>query len=240
MSINPNNLVQLFRQALSEGWGYIYGSSGETWTKAKQDAATREQTVKWGKRWIGKRVTDCSGLFVWAFKQCGGTMYHGSNTMFKSWSTASGTLSNGKRSDGQELKIASAVYKYSQADGYHHVGLYIGDGKVIEAKGTYYGVVQSKVAEWSHWSELKGVAYGSTPTPEPEPKEEEKMQGTYIVNTPNGGAVNVRTDASTSSVKQCTLPVGTKVTVVEECGDFARVQYERTGYIMKKYLQKDG
>lgn len=34
-------LMDKFRQALHEGWGYIWGQSGATWTQAKQNAATR-------------------------------------------------------------------------------------------------------------------------------------------------------------------------------------------------------
>lgn len=88
-------------------------------------------------------------------------MYHGSNTMFKKYCTSTGELLGGKRTDGKELKPGTSVYKYNKTEGYHHVGLYIGDGRVIEAKGTYYGVVESKISEWSHWGELKGVAYSA-------------------------------------------------------------------------------
>ena len=103
------------------------------------------------QKWVGKRVADCSGLFYWAFRQLGGTCYHGSNTMYKSYNVACGTLTDGQRSDGKELKPGTAVYKYNTSEGYHHVGLYVGDGKVIEAKGTAYGVVSSKVTDgWTH------------------------------------------------------------------------------------------
>ena len=62
--IPASDLIALFRRALREKWGYIWGAAGETWTAQKQAAATREQTKKWGAQWIGRRVADCSGLFV--------------------------------------------------------------------------------------------------------------------------------------------------------------------------------
>ena len=77
-------------------------------------------------------------------------------------------LSNGNRTDGQPLKPGTAVFKKKKATSgqksyngynYHHVGLYIGDGTVIEAKGTINGVVTSKVSTWNAWGELKGVDY---------------------------------------------------------------------------------
>ena len=69
-------------------------------------------------------------------------------------------MSAGKRTDGTPLKPGTAVYKFNASEGYHHVGLYIGEGVVIEAKGTAYGVVKSKIGSgWTHWGELKGVDY---------------------------------------------------------------------------------
>ena len=158
-AIYVNKLVELFQKALNEGWGYIYGSKGEKWTQEKQNAATRDLTVKYGKQWVGKRVADCSGLFYWAFKELGGYMYHGSNTMWSKYCTSKGKLNNGKRSDGDVLKIGSAVFKCRNTTDYYHVGLYIGNDTVIEAKSTEKGVVTSKVSTWTHWGELKGVSY---------------------------------------------------------------------------------
>ena len=158
-AIYVDKLIQLFKKALDEHWGYIWGAAGETWTQAKQNAATREQTVKYGQQWVGKRVADCSGLFSWAFKQLGGYMYHGSNTMWSKYCTSKGALTNGKRSDGKTLKPGSAVFKCKNGTDYYHVGLYVGDGIVIEAQGTSTGVVTSNVNKWTHWGELKGVSY---------------------------------------------------------------------------------
>lgn len=159
-TIYANQLIKLFNQALNEKWGYIWGAAGETWTQTKQDTATRDMTVKYGQKWVGKRVADCSGLFSWAFKSLGGYMYHGSNTMWKKYCVTKGELKNGTRNDGETLKPGSAVFmcKKNSTD-YYHVGLYIGNNKVIEAKGTRYGVVTSKLSTWTHWAELKGVAY---------------------------------------------------------------------------------
>lgn len=177
--ITTQALIDKFKYALDNKWGYIWGASGGVWTQKQQDAATREQTVKWGQQWVGHHVADCSGLFSWAFKQLGGYMYHGSDTMFRKYTTARGTLKNGARTDGQGLIPGTAVFTWKAADGkYGHVGLYIGDGWVIEAHGTQKGVIRSKVTEsrWTHWGELKGVDYSGTqpepaPAPQPEPEE---------------------------------------------------------------------
>lgn len=160
MAINPQALIDKFKYAVKNDWGYIWGQSGDVWTAAKQAAATREQTQLYGKKWIGHHVADCSGLFSWAFKQLGGYMYHGSNTMYKTYCTAKGAFKSGKRTDGKELKPGTALFTGTENE-HGHVGLYIGNGKVIEAKGTQAGVIESKATDkkWTYWGELKGVDY---------------------------------------------------------------------------------
>ena len=125
-TVSAAEVVALFRRALAEKWGYIWGGTGQIHTQRAQDSATRAQTIRYGQQWVGRRVADCSGLFYWAYKQLGGYMYHGSNT---------------KGSD--------------------HVGLYVGSGEVIEAKGTAYGVVESKITRWNEWAELTSTAYAA-------------------------------------------------------------------------------
>ena len=173
--IAPQDLIDKFRQALEDNWGYIWGTAGELWTAEKQAKlekttdADRAMGRKYGSRWIGHWVADCSGLFSWAFEQLGGYMYHGSDTMFRKYTTYNGELKKGQRTDGRELKHGTAVFTYNKTKKkYGHVGLYIGNGLVIEAEGTLKGVVTSNVnGKWTHWGELKGVDYGETPAPVP-------------------------------------------------------------------------
>jgi hypothetical protein len=160
--VTASDLIALWRRALDEGWGYIYGTAGETWTQSKQDKATREQTIKWGSKWIGKRVADCSGLAVWAFKQLGGNMYHGSNTIWNQYVTGRCALKNGQRTDGDPILPGDPVFLVNTQNGKknrHHIGYYVGDGICIEAKGTYYGVVTSPLSHWHETAHWKGVEY---------------------------------------------------------------------------------
>lgn len=155
--VKASALIDLFRQALEEEWGYIWGKSGQTWTQASQNVATREQTKRYGQKWVGKRVADCSGLFVWAFKQLGGSIYHGSNTMWKKYTTEKGTLTG-----TMNIRPGTAVFTVGSDGVRGHVGLYIGGGVCIEAKGTQYGVVTSQLSRWDEWGELVGVEYDLT------------------------------------------------------------------------------
>lgn len=170
--INRNDLIDKFQYALKQRWGYIWGTAGETWTAAKQEAlekttdADRAQGRKYGSKWIGHVVADCSGMFHWAFKKLGGEMYHGSNTMYLKWCINKGELKSGRRTDGKELKPGTAVFVWNGTT-YSHVGLYIGDGKVIEAANTQKGVIENKASasKWTHWGELKGVDYDGNTKP---------------------------------------------------------------------------
>lgn len=158
--IKATDLVAKFQQALDEKWGYIWGKSGQVWTQASQDAATRDMTVRYGHKWVGRKVADCSGLFVWAYKQLGASIYHGSNTIWKKYTTPR----KGKVSDLTTIRPGTAVFQYRESDGNrHHIGLYIGSGKCIEAKGTAYGVVRSDLSQWDEYGELSDVDYTGMP-----------------------------------------------------------------------------
>ena len=167
--ISTQALIAKFEQALNEKWGYIWGTAGESWTAAKQAELERTtdedraQGRKYGSKWIGHTVADCSGLFSWAFRQLGGYMYHGSDTMYRKYCTQKGELKKGRRTDGGALKPGTAVFVWNGKK-YSHVGLFIGNGTVIEAMGTINGVTTTKVSasKWTHWGELTGVDYSST------------------------------------------------------------------------------
>ena len=42
-----------------------------------------------------------------------------------------------------------------------HIGVYIGNGEVIEAMGTRYGVVKTRLADrnWTHWLKVEYIDY---------------------------------------------------------------------------------
>ena len=235
--ISTQALIDKFQQALDDDWGYIWGTAGELWTAAKQKElerttdTSRAYSRKYGKKWIGHWVADCSGLFYWAFKQLGGYMYHGSDTMFRKYTTYSGELKKGKRTDGRELKPGTAVFTYNATKKkYGHVGLYIGNGIVIEAEGTIKGVITSNVnGKWTHWGELKGVDYNNEPVPIPE--------GYAIVT---GKRVALRKAPTTQASIIMRIDTGEKVKIEEPPpSEWEYVSYQgKVGYMMKEFLKE--
>ena len=169
--ISTSALIAKFQYALDNNWGYIWGSAGVMWTAARQAQlekttdSDRESGRKYGSKWIGHMVADCSGMFVWAFRELNGPgIYHGSNSIWNRYCTTKGELKRGKRTDGKELKPGTAIFTYNKTNKNRgHIGLYIGNGWVIEASGTINGVIKSKItiSKWVEWGELTGVDYGS-------------------------------------------------------------------------------
>ena len=174
--IQAADLIGKFQQAINENWGYIWGTAGVKWTEARQRQIeqttdeNRAMSRKYGSKWIGHMVADCSGLFVWAFKQYGIPMSHISSNIFISYCTHNkGRLTTALK---RTILPGSAVFTGENAGKHPHVGLYIGNDEVIEAKGTINGVIKSKLTDkkWTFYGELKDVAYdGIEPSPEPEP-----------------------------------------------------------------------
>lgn len=179
--IKAADLIEKFRFSLDEKWGYIYGMKHVLWSQARQNNyiaayegkdSLRQKSCKYGSKWIGHIVTDCSGLFAWWIEQLGGKIAHGSNSIYDNYCRAKGTLKNGKKTNGEELKPGTAVFTTGDNGKHGHIGLYIGGGKVIEAKGAVEGVIESKVtaSSWKAWGELKMIELDAGPGPEPEPE----------------------------------------------------------------------
>lgn len=230
--IYSHDLIAKFQYALNNAWGYIWGQAGALWTQAKQNAATREQTVQYGQQWVGHHVADCSGLFTWAFKELGGYMYHGSNTMWDKYCNAKGSLKNGQRTDGQELKPGTAVFCYDEdTKKRSHVGLFIGNGLVIEAAGTKQGVITSNVSnkKWEEWGELKGVIFNGGDVPVPEG---------YAVVTGKRVALRKAPTTQASIIMRINTGEEVKLETPPPCEwDYASYK-GKTGWMMKEFLKE--
>ena len=169
-------LVAIFLKCLEDHWGYIWGTAGILWTQARQAALekttdeNRAMGRKYGARWIGHMVADCSGMFVYAFKKYGLGMSYISSNIYKSYCTKTkGKLTAELK---KTIRPGTAVFTGKTAGNHPHVGLYVGNGEVVEAAGTKQGVIKSKLSDdkWTFYGELKNVQYdGAAPEPSPEP-----------------------------------------------------------------------
>lgn len=182
--IKSADLIEKFRYALDNHWGYIWGSAGTLWTKAKQQQKIDYMVGKfgttwqknseaksdnyynaalYGEKWIGHYVADCSGLFAWAYSKLGGSIAHGSNSIYDRYCSEKGKLTDEKR---KSILPGTAVFT-GDAKQHGHIGLYVGNGKVIEASGTQAGVCVSNLtaSKWTFYGYLKDVSYSSENAP---------------------------------------------------------------------------
>ena len=242
--ISSQALIDKFVYALQNEWGYIWGTAGELWTAAKQKELekttdeNRAMSRKYGSKWIGHYVADCSGMFVWAFRQFGIAMSHISSNIYISYCTANkGRLTDELK---QKIRPGTAVFTGDAPGKHPHVGLYIGNGDVIEAAGTKQGVIKSRITDrkWTFYGELKNVDYtGGGDVPVPEPTPEPVPEKVYAIVT--GKNLALREGPSTNCRVLTRAPTGSTVKIEEPPKDWEYVDYKgRKGYMMKQYLKE--
>ena len=162
---NAVDLVQYAIHAYEEHWGYVWGTFGLVLTEglfesklAQYPDALAGNAEFIRQTWVGGRTTDCVGLikgYGWLDAETEEIVYNtngmpdiSANEMYHS-ATVSGTIDTIPETPGL------AVWH----DG--HIGVYIGNGEVVEAMGTRYGVVKTKLegARWTHWLKIPYISY---------------------------------------------------------------------------------
>lgn len=247
--IKPDALISGFWRAVNDHWGYIYGMKYVVWTAAKQtDYAKRyagdpdrANSIKYGSKWIGHIVTDCSGLFAKMCEELGATVAHGSNSIWNRYLSDKGTLSGGKRTDGKELIPGTAVFT-TTGEKHNHIGLYVGGGLVIEAQGAEAGCVTSLITKkkWTAWGELKCVDYSAASTSNSATSSARgggsMPEGKLTVNA---NKVALRSGPNKSANVLTRADVGDIVTPAPDDPTWIRVTLKgKTGYMMRKFINE--
>lgn len=143
-----SGLVSFVKDKL--GTAYVYGAKGEVLTKAKYDMlkSMYGSSLVWQTDVlkVGQVCVDCSGLISWYT----GTIRN--STAYKN--TAAKVLTIDKI---DRAVPGCAVWQQG------HIGVYIGNGEIIEARGSAYGVVKTKVRErsFTHILWLKDIDYST-------------------------------------------------------------------------------
>lgn len=164
---NSGDLVRYAQYALNSRWGYLYGTYGQILDQplleSRQRSYPSEVTPYLAfiqNNWVGKRVTDCAGLikgYGWLNPETGIIQYAvngvpdlSANGMYQA-AAEKGDI--GSIPDVPGL----AVWQ----DG--HIGIYVGNGEVIEAMTTTRGVVKTKLKDrgWTAWLKITWITYES-------------------------------------------------------------------------------
>ena len=188
---------------------------------------------------------DCSGLFVYLFKQQGASIYHGSNTIWREYTTGD----RGRLTDKGQLLPGMAVfknrawtdadsgnrwYKKDQWGNMYHIGLVRSVNPLIIEHATSAGkkcvVEQTNLNGWTYYAALKNVDYtgeGGKPA----------QMNTMIVTCTPGETVRLRKTASTAAETIAKIPNGTEVQAGDESNGWREVEYNvKHGWMMSKYL----
>lgn len=130
----------------------------------------------------------------------------------------------GKITDISVIKPGTLLFKGTDKQK-THVGVYVGNKKIVEAKGHAYGVIESSYSStWSYWAEYYAVDYSS------EAPVEDLKQGDVLEVTTKFTKLMLRAYASTSAPVIQQLKKGAKVIYMGEkikdsTGTWLKVKY---------------
>lgn len=209
------------------GCGYVWGATGQTCTQklltqlAKQYPA-QPKILTVCPKWIGKRVFDCGTLVRSCMAAGGMAICSGASSQWKGdyWQ-AKGPIA---QMPGDKPCV---LYNESpSASPMGHTGIYLGDGWVVDARGSAEGVLKSRLESrpWSHYAEPKGA-------------DELVTIEIAIVTAASGSTVRLRKSPSKSASLVDALKLGTQAIVLERTSSWARIAAQGlTGYMMIDYL----
>ncbi len=162
---NNLDLAQWAIEAERSGWGYVKGTYGYVLTRSYYEAKLAQYPEGVGNyadfivaNWLGRRTADCVGLvkgYCW-FDPEAQSIGYAVNGMpdiateqMIDWCEEKGSMDTMPEIPGLLLWMNG------------HVGIYIGDGYAIEAMGTKYGVVKTKVTGrgWAKWGKIPCIQY---------------------------------------------------------------------------------
>lgn len=162
---NAADLATYALHAWESGWGYVWGTYGCVLTDSLFAYKLEQYPDGVGgyadfirANWLGGRTTDCVGLikgYGWLDTETMSIEYgtngmpdYGADQMYYS-ASVSGTI------DTMPDIPGIAVWHEG------HIGVYVGNGEVVEAMGTKYGVVKTQLEGrgWTHWLEIPFIEY---------------------------------------------------------------------------------
>ncbi|MGN0474045.1 MAG: hypothetical protein ACI4IJ_03055 [Acutalibacteraceae bacterium] len=162
---NNLDLVKWAVNAEKSGWGYVWGTYGGVLNRSLLNRKIKQYPDEVGsmsefieRNWLGGRTADCVGLikgYGWLNAETHQVEY-GTNGMLD---VSADQMYRNAKEKGLSSTMPEipglAVWRKG------HIGIYIGNGEVIEAMGTKYGVVKTKFSakRWTHWLKIPYISY---------------------------------------------------------------------------------
>ena len=162
---NNLDIVKWAIDAQENGWGYVYGTYGSVLDEAlltskiaqyPDEVGGKEDFIR--QNWLGGRTADCVGLikgYGWYNTQtaqieigANGMPDIGADTMYEN-ASEKGTIDTIPEIPGL------AVWHEG------HIGIYIGNGEVIQTANTNAGVIRTPIGQsgWTHWLKIPYINY---------------------------------------------------------------------------------
>lgn len=192
---------------------------------------------------------DCSGAFVYAYRQFGQRIYHGSNRIIRVYcrdvqavnglsGLRPGMAIFRSRKDTSRMKAeyrpGGRYYNPALPEDFYHVGLIasVSPLQIINATSPK-ARIDTSLRRWTHAGYLKAVDYAD----EAPPAEE---TATAVVTAETGGSVNLRKAPDQKSPVLARVPLGQTVTLLARVDEtWQQVRWQgREGYMMKMFLRR--
>lgn len=167
--LTNNGLVKHAQMALDEGWGYVWGTFGNVlYPEIFQDKLLQypDGVGKYASfiqaNWLNKRTADCIGLIKSYLWWNNGLVVYDPKTDLSADDMFYRAEEKGPiRSFPTKPLNGLLVWKQG------HIGIYVGDGQVIESHGTTYGVIKTplqgdRATYWTHWCKCPFITYESS------------------------------------------------------------------------------
>ncbi len=165
-------LVAHVTRAFNEKWKYVYGTIGKKLTRdiigdlLQRYPEETQRCLEIIETFICERTVDCVNLiksYLWWDSETDAPIYNIKHDKVDgTWMSADGAFKVAKEKGliSTIPDIPGICVRYSG-----HIGVYIGEGEVIESRGINYGVVKTKLKErpWTHWLKYPGIRYIEEP-----------------------------------------------------------------------------
>jgi hypothetical protein len=200
-----SKFITWLREQVERGSIYVWGAQGQHGSEITEDWIRRREEEKvnedraialWKKRLAEGHTDiaayDCSGLIVFWLLLMG---------LITSDMSSRGLYAKCEKMNRSDLRSGDLVFRENNAGTIFHVGVYVGDNKVIESKGRDDGVVERDISAsgsgyWNRYGRL-GLLQESDSEPIPEPIEPVKLPCTLTLGQVEDGYMRIRTGPDT-------------------------------------------
>lgn len=162
---NNLDLVKWAVHANESKWGYVYGTYGSVLNEAlltsklsqyPDEVGSYEEFIR--QNWLGGRTADCVGLIK------GYSWYNTETARIQIGANGMPDISaNAMFENASEKGTIDTIPEIPGLAVWHegHIGIYIGNGEVIQAANTNAGVIRTPISQsgWTHWLKIPYIQY---------------------------------------------------------------------------------